>query len=56
MEWLKFLKQIDKETAKDKELHLIYDNYVTHKHPKVLERLEKHPRFICIFRQLQYHG
>ncbi len=45
VEWLKFLKQINRETAKDKELHLICDNYATHKHPKVREWLEKHPRF-----------
>ncbi|WP_067519080.1 IS630 family transposase [Endozoicomonas ascidiicola] len=44
-EWLKFLKQIDRETPKDKSLHLICDNYATHKHPKVKEWLEKHPRF-----------
>jgi len=45
VEWLKFLKQIDKETPKDKTLHLIADNYATHKHPKVQQWLAKHPRF-----------
>ena len=45
VEWLKFLKQIDKETPKDKALHLIADNYATHKHPKVQEWLAKHLRF-----------
>ena len=44
-EWLKFLKKINRETPKDKTLHLIADNYATHKHPKVQEWLEKHPRF-----------
>jgi transposase len=44
-EWLKFLKKIDRETPKHKTLHLIADNYATHKHPKVQEWLEKHPRF-----------
>lgn len=44
-EWLKFLKKIDRETPKDKTLHLIADNYATHKHPSVQEWLEKHPRF-----------
>ena len=44
-EWLKFLKQIDRETPKDKTLHLIADNYATHKHPVVQEWLAKHPRF-----------
>jgi len=45
IEWLKFLRKIDRETPKDKELHLICDNYATHKHPKVKQWLEKHPRF-----------
>ena len=44
-EWLKFLRQIDKETPKDKTLHLICDNYATHKHPNVKKWLGKHPRF-----------
>jgi transposase len=44
-EWLKFLKKIDRETPKGKTLHLIADNYATHKHPNVQEWLEKHPRF-----------
>jgi transposase len=43
-EWLKFLRKIDRETPKDKELHLICDNYATHKHPVVQEWLGKHPR------------
>lgn len=43
-EWLKFLKKIDRETPKDKMLHLIADNYATHKHPTVQEWLAKHPR------------
>lgn len=49
VEWLKFLKQIDRETPKDKTLHLIADNYATHKHPKVQEWLAKHPRFVMHF-------
>ena len=44
-EWLKFLKTIDRNTPKKKELHLIVDNYATHKHPEVLAWLDKHPRF-----------
>ena len=44
-EWLQFLRQIDRETPKDKDLHLVCDNYATHKHPTVKEWLEKHPRF-----------
>jgi len=45
VEWLRFLKQIDRETPRDLELHLIADNYATHKHPKVRAWLAKHPRF-----------
>jgi transposase len=45
VEWLKFLKKIDRETPKDKALHLIADNYATHKHPVVQDWLAKHPRF-----------
>ena len=45
VEWLKFLRQIDRETPKAKTLHLIADNYATHKHPTVQAWLDKHPRF-----------
>jgi len=44
IEWLKFLRQIDRETPKGKTLHLICDNYATHKHEKVLEWMAKHKR------------
>ena len=42
---MKFLRQIDRETPKGKTLHLIADNYATHKHPAVPAWLAKHPRF-----------
>jgi len=45
IEWLDFLRQIDRETPKDKALHLVCDNYATHKHPKVKEWLGKHSCF-----------
>ena len=45
VEWLKFLRQIERQTPKDKTLHLIADNYATHKHPLVQDWLAKHPRF-----------
>jgi len=44
-EWIKFLKQIDAETPAQLDLHLIVDNYATHKHPKVTAWLKRHPRF-----------
>jgi transposase len=45
VEWLRFLKQLDRETPADLDLHLIVDNYATHKHAKVKAWLERHPRF-----------
>ena len=44
-EFLKFLKLIDKNVAKGKEIHLILDNYSTHKHANVRAWLTKHPRY-----------
>lgn len=44
-EWLDFLRLIDRQTPADKTLHLICDNYATHKHPNVKAWLKKHPRF-----------
>src|SRR5437867_3270898 len=44
-EWLKFLRRIDEQTPADKQLHLIADNYATHKHPRVQSWLKRHPRF-----------
>src|SRR5215471_16295176 len=34
-QWLAFLKHLDKQTPADLTLHLVIDNYATHKHPKV---------------------
>ena len=48
-EWLKFLRLIDRKTPKNKDIHLIADNYATHKHPEVQDWLERHPRFIMHF-------
>lgn len=44
-EWLKFLKLIDRSTDPKKQLHLIADNFATHKHPKVKTWIKSHPRF-----------
>jgi transposase len=44
-EFLKFLRQLDREFPKELPLHLILDNYGTHKHPNVKQWLTKHPRF-----------
>lgn len=44
-EWIKFLKVIDQQTPTKLDLHLIIDNYATHKHPKVKNWLKRHSRF-----------
>lgn len=44
-EWIEFLELLDRETPEDKEIHLIADNYATHKHPNVQRWLVEHPRF-----------
>jgi putative transposase len=43
-EFLDFLRQIDKQTPPDLDLHLIVDNYTTHKHAKVKAWLARNPR------------
>ena len=43
-EWIKFLNLIDRQTPPDLDLHLIVDNYGTHKHEKVQRWLKRHPR------------
>ncbi|MGH8115452.1 MAG: IS630 family transposase [Rhodanobacteraceae bacterium] len=45
VEWLQFLRKIDRQTPKDLTVHLIADNYATHKHPDVKKWLARHPRF-----------
>jgi len=44
-EFLKFLKTIDRQTPAGLQIHLILDNYATHKHPNVQTWLAKNPRF-----------
>jgi transposase len=44
-EWLKFLRKIEAEVPEGLEVHLILDNYATHKHPRVSAWLAKRPRF-----------
>ena len=44
-EFLKFLRTIDKQTPQGLDIHLILDNYATHKHANVRAWLAKHPRF-----------
>ncbi len=44
-EFLKFLKTIDKQTPQGLQIHLILDNYATHKHANVQRWLDRNPRF-----------
>jgi transposase len=44
-DWIRFLKLIDRRTPKDKQLHLIIDNYSAHKAPEVQKWLDRHKRF-----------
>jgi transposase len=48
-EFLKFLKKMQQETPKDVDLHLIVDNYGSHKTKKVKDWLRNHPRFTLHF-------
>src|SRR6201993_3361457 len=48
-EWLKFLRVIDYVTPAEKQIHMIVDNYSTHKHAKVKQWLSRHPRFHVYF-------
>jgi transposase len=48
-EFLKFLKRLDAEFPVELKLHLVMDNYGTHKHPRVQNWLQRHPRFVPHF-------
>jgi len=48
-EFLKFLRTLEEEFPGDVPLHLIVDNYGTHKHPRVQTWLKRHPRFVLHF-------
>src|SRR5258707_14646038 len=48
-EFLKFLRRLDQEFPGDIPLHLVMDNYGTHKHPRTVAWLKRHPRFISHF-------
>ena len=48
-EFVKFLRRLDTDFPGKVPLHLIMDNYGTHKHEKVREWLKRHPRFVAHF-------
>ena len=48
-EFIRFLNVIDARVPRKKTVHVIIDNYAAHKHPKVLQWLARHPRFVFHF-------
>ena len=48
-EFLRFLQNLDRQTPRHLEIHMVLDNYGTHKHPKVKAWLKRKPRFILHF-------
>jgi transposase len=48
-EFIRFLNTVEREVAADKAVHVVLDNYATHKHPKVNAWLARHPRFTFHF-------
>ena len=44
-EFIRFLNAVEREVPAGKTVHAILDNYATHKHPKVIEWLGRHPRW-----------
>jgi len=48
-EFLRFLRRLDREFPGKTPLHLVLDNYGTHKHAHVRTWLKRHPRFVCHF-------
>jgi transposase len=48
-EFLRFLNAIERTVPAGKVIHVILDNYATHKHPKVMRWLARHPRFVFHF-------
>ena len=48
-EFIRFLNVINAQVPADKTVHIILDNYATHKHPKVRAWLDRHKRFVFHF-------
>src|SRR5438093_443995 len=49
LEFIRFLNAVERQVAADKTIHVVLDNYATHKHPKVLAWLSRHPRWTFHF-------
>lgn len=48
-EFIRFLDTVEANVSKNKAIHAIVDNYAAHRHPKVMEWLERHPRVVFHF-------
>jgi transposase len=48
-EFIRFLNTVEREVPADKAVHVVLDNYATHKHPKVRDWLARHRRFTFHF-------
>src|SRR6185312_16365626 len=55
-EFIRFLNQIEAQIPATKAVHVILDNYATHKHPKVRKWLDRHQRFTFHSRPLRPRG
>ena len=44
-EFIRFLNQVERDVPAGKLIHVVLDNYATHKHPKVIAWLDRHPRW-----------
>jgi transposase len=49
LEFIRFLNAVEPQVAAGKPIHLVLDNYATHKHPKVLAWLSRRPRWTFHF-------
>jgi transposase len=49
VEFIRFLNTVEREVTADTTIHVILDNYATHKHPKVLAWLARRPRWTFHF-------
>jgi transposase len=49
IEFIRFLNTVERQVPAGKVIHAVLDNYATHKHPKVLAWLARHPRWVFHF-------
>ena len=49
LEFIRFLNAVERQVAAGRPIHVVLDNYATHKHPKVLAWLARHPRWTFHF-------